>query len=114
MGTKKGSLVVVFLVLVSAFYATLTTVPLTAKATTLYVGGAGPGNYTTIQDAMNASSAGDTIYVYSGIYFEHVPVNKTLSLVGEDKNTTIVDGGGNGNVVKVTADWVNITGFSVR
>ncbi|MCK5291759.1 MAG: right-handed parallel beta-helix repeat-containing protein [Thermoplasmata archaeon] len=114
MGTKKGSLVVVFLVLASVSFATLTTVPLAAQATTLYVGGGGPSNYTTIQAAINASSAGDTIYVYSGIYLEHVLINRTLSMVGEDRNTTIIDGGGSGNVVKVTADWVNVTGFSVR
>jgi parallel beta-helix repeat protein len=114
MGTRKGSLVVVFLVLASVSFATLTTVPLTAKAITLYVGGGGPGNYTTIQDGVNASSAGDTIYVYSGIYLEHVLINKTLSIVGEDRNTTIIDGGGSGNVVKVTRDWVNVTGFSMR
>jgi parallel beta-helix repeat protein len=114
MGIKKSSLVVVFLVFASVSFATLTTVPLTAKAITLYVGGGSPGNYTTIQDAINASSAGDTIYVYGGIYLEHVLVNKTLSLVGEDRNTTIIDGGGSGSVMRVTADWVNVSGFSMR
>ena len=114
MGTKRSSLVVVFLVLASVSFATLTTVPLATEAITLYVGGGGPSNYTTIQDAISASSAGDTIYVYSGIYLEHVLVNKTLSLVGEDRSTTIIDGGETGSVMRVTADWVNVTGFSMR
>lgn len=29
----------------------------------LYVGGSGPGNYSTIQSAIAAASAGDTIFV---------------------------------------------------
>lgn len=39
---------------------------------TLYVGGSGPGNYTTIQSAINESSNGDTVFVYSGIYYDNV------------------------------------------
>mgnify|MGYP001636576991 CR=1 FL=1 len=41
------------------------------RGNTLYVGGAGPGNYTTIQDAIDDASDGDTIVVYPGIYYEH-------------------------------------------
>ncbi len=36
----------------------------------LYVGGTGPNNYTRIQDAIDNASDGDTIFVYSGIYYE--------------------------------------------
>jgi plastocyanin len=39
-------------------------------------------NYTKIQDAINASSEGDTILVYSGTYYENVNVNKQLTLGG--------------------------------
>jgi len=82
----------------------------------LYVGGSGEGNYTNIQDAINDSSDGDTVYVYddSSPYFENVVVNKSINLIGEDKNTTIIDGGGTGNVVKVTADCVYISAFTIR
>jgi len=41
-------------------------------------------------------------------------VNKTINLTGEDRDTTIIDGGGNGDVVNVNADWVNMSGFLVR
>jgi len=80
----------------------------------LYVGGSGPGNYTTIQDAIDASSEGDTIFVYSGTYYESLQIDKAVTLTGEDKNNTIIDGGSSGNVVNVTADSVNINGFTVR
>ena len=43
---------------------------------TLYVGGSGPGNYTRIQDAINDSSDGDTVYVYNGTYSGHLFINK--------------------------------------
>ncbi len=81
---------------------------------TLYVGGLGPGNYTTIQAAINNASNGDTVFVYNGTYFENIVVNKTINLIGENKNTTIIDGGGSGDVVSVTADWVNVSDFTIQ
>ena len=48
----------------------------TAKGDTLYVGGNGTGNYTSIQDAIDNASDGDTVYVYNGTYIErpvHAP-----------------------------------------
>jgi len=59
---------------------------------TLYVGGDGPGNYTRIQDAINASSDGDIVFVYNGTYYERLEINKSLELIGEDRNSTIIDG----------------------
>jgi parallel beta-helix repeat protein len=73
-----------------------------------------PDNFTTIQAAINNASAGDTILVKPGTYRENVVVNKTLSLVGEDKATTIIDGNKTGSVLRVTADKVNVTGFTIQ
>jgi len=60
----------------------------------LYVGGNGPGNYTFIQDAINDSHDGDTIFVYDDLspYFENISINKQIFLIGENKYTTIIDG----------------------
>ncbi len=80
---------------------------------TLYVGGNGPGNYTTIQDAVDAASEGDTIFVYSGTYYENLQIDKTVTLTGEDKNNTVIDSNSSGNVVNVTADYVNINRFTI-
>jgi len=73
-------------------------------------------SYSTIQEAINAPEtlAGHEIFVASGIYYEHVTVNKSLSLVGEDKSTTIIDGKWTEKVVYVTADNVEITNFTVQ
>jgi len=55
----------------------------------LYVGGSGPGNYTTIQSAIDAANPGDTVFVYddSSPYYENIIIDKTISLIGENKNT---------------------------
>lgn len=74
----------------------------------------GPADFNTIQEAVNTASSEDTIYVYNGTYFEHIVVNKTVSLIGEDKYNTIVDGGSTGNVINVTAKNVNINGFTIQ
>ena len=62
----------------------------------LYVGGSGPGNYTEIQEAINDSFEGDTVFVYSGIYNasyrETIYLHKTgIQLQGEDKETTVIN-----------------------
>ena len=73
-----------------------------------------PDDYGKIQWAIGNASDGDTIFVRSGTYYEHVIVSKPLVLVGEDKATTIIDGNGTGTVVSVTADSVVINGFTMR
>jgi parallel beta-helix repeat protein len=80
----------------------------------LYVGGSGPGNYTTIQSAIDHANPSDTVFVYSGLYLENVMVDKPLDVRGEERNTTIIDGGGIGDVVKITSDSVNLCTFTVR
>ena len=87
-----------------------------SSGNTLYVGGNGTGNYSSIQDAINDSSDGDTVFVYddSAPYYESIVVNKTINLIGEDKDTTVIDGNESGDVVYVSADWVNISGFNIQ
>ena len=111
---KKAGVIVTLVVLMATSFAVLTVLPANVKAATLYVGGAGPGNYTTIQGAIDAASPGDTVYVYNGTYYEAISISKTLSLIGESSNTTIIDGGGSGYLVRILTDWVNFTGFTVR
>ena len=81
----------------------------------LYVGGYGPGNYSKIQDAVDAAVDGDTVFVYNGTYYEHnITVDKRISLTGEDKFSTIIDGNSENDVVVITADYVNVTGFTIQ
>jgi parallel beta-helix repeat protein len=92
-----------------------------AGAGTIYVDDSNPGPgdgsagnpFKTIQDGVDAAQPGDTVYVYSGTYYENVVVNKTINLTGEDRNTTIIKGiAEQESIVLISADWVNITGFT--
>jgi parallel beta-helix repeat protein len=88
----------------------------TSRGNWLYVGGSGPNNYTSIQDAIDASSNGDTVFVYdeSSPYYGELIVNKSIYLFGENRNTTIIDGLLFGNSMEITADNVTLSGFTIR
>ena len=82
-----------------------------SSPSTFYVGGSGAGNYTTIQDAIDAASDGDTIYVYPGTYKENVVADKGVNIIGV--NATI-DGGKTGDTVLITANHTSISGFLIE
>ena len=73
-----------------------------------------PDDYSTIQAAINAASENDTIFVRNGTYVENVVVNKTVSLEGESVEGTVIDGGGSGTPVNITANGVNVSEFTIR
>jgi parallel beta-helix repeat protein len=73
-----------------------------------------PDDYKTIQEAINYASNGDVIFVRNGVYHEHIVVNKSVSLIGESKIATIIDGSGSRNVINITAYNVTITRLTVR
>lgn len=71
-------------------------------------------DFLTIQEAIDNANAGDTILVSAGIYYEHAIVHKTVSLVGENSSTTIIDGSNSSTVVQITANNVNISNFKLQ
>jgi len=86
------------------------------RSNILYVGGNGTGNYTKIQDAIDNASNGDTVFVYnySSPYYEHVWVDKSINLIGEDKNSTIIDGGDIDNVIRIKSVDIIITNIGLK
>jgi parallel beta-helix repeat protein len=77
----------------------------------LYVGGTGPGNYTDIQEAVDNAEDGDTIFVYSGDYPADIVIDKSIILIGERRETTIIQDGSDG--IFVFADGVTIMNFTI-
>jgi len=74
-----------------------------------------PGDYPTIQEAINAAYDGDTIFVRNRIYYENIIVNKRVSLIGEDCEKTIIDAGKAGTAVLISnADYVTFIDFTIR
>jgi parallel beta-helix repeat protein len=69
--------------------------------------------FPTIQTAIDGANPGDRIYVASGTYTEHLVINKTLSLIGEDRDTTIVDGSDADTVISIVADDVTVEGLTI-
>jgi hypothetical protein len=86
------------------------TSPMASRGHWLYVGGSGPGNYTKIQDAIDNASDGDTVFVYddSAPYKEHINISKAISLVGENRKTTVTYGG-----IAITGDNITVKNLTV-
>jgi parallel beta-helix repeat protein len=79
--------------------------------------------YLTIQSAVDALETldGHTILVEAGVYYENVVVHKSVSLVGEDRTTAIIDANNTGKCIFVTdmthsgrAINCSIEGFTIR
>lgn len=73
-------------------------------------------DYATIQASIDAPQTldGHTINVGEGIYFEHVVVNKSVSLIGQNRSSTIIDGNNVGVVIDVVANNVTIKDFTIK
>ena len=86
-------------------------------ASTLYVDAQGNGNYTTIQDAVNNASSGDTILVYPGTYTENVNASveniSIRSFSGNPGDTIVKRLCVLSHTFKITADNVTISGFNI-
>ena len=80
------------------------------------------GNHVkTIQEGINNASCGDTIFVYNGTYNENIIVdktnileNKTIELIGESRDETIIDGNNSDDVIIIKDDKVKISGFTIK
>ncbi|MBN2600149.1 MAG: right-handed parallel beta-helix repeat-containing protein [Candidatus Thermoplasmatota archaeon] len=81
----------------------------------LYVGGSGPGNYTSIQEAIHNAHNGDTVFVFSGTYYEHsITISQKIHLLGEDRNTTLIDGQSSYNIGIKPGSGVSVSGFTIQ
>ena len=79
-----------------------------------------PGTYSTILAALNACSAGDTVLVAPGTYYENIvwPSTQNILLKSESgANATIIDGGGIAKVISINTSVYSTTiidGFTIK
>jgi parallel beta-helix repeat protein len=73
-------------------------------------------NYTSIQEAIDANETlnGQTIFVEEGVYYEHVLLDKSLSLIGANSSTTIVDANNTGTAISIVTNNVSVNDFTLE
>src|SRR4030042_4799426 len=108
----RGKLVLLFVLVFLAASCIIVSLPVKAEARTIIV----PDDYSVIQEALDNAGAGDTIYVKKGVYCENLIIHTALSLIGEERDNTIIDGRMSdfGSVITITADGVTVAGFTIR
>lgn len=70
------------------------------------------GAYDTLQEALAEAQAGDLIEVYGGTHQGPLVIDRSLTLVGHD--WPVIDGAGQGTVIKLLAGDVTLRGFVIR
>jgi len=73
-----------------------------------------PDDYPTIHAAIDSANEGDTIYVRNGTYYGPVIIDKTVHIIGESRETTILDGGGTNVGFYLRANGTSISGFQIQ
>ena len=69
--------------------------------------------YQYIQDAVDNASAGDTIFVYNGTYPGNIAIRISIELIGENRDTTIIDRYDQGGGLDIFSDNCIIKGFTI-
>jgi hypothetical protein len=115
---SKGLICIVVLTIAAA-------APATMASTTWYVNGVNGNDNNdcisivtpckTIGHAITLTSSSDSIIVAAATYTENLTIDTSLTIVGADARTTIIDGGGTGPVVGIstTAGRVVLSRFTV-
>jgi len=67
--------------------------------------------YFHIQDAIENATNGDTIFVFNGFYSGNILIDKSVSLIGENNDLTVIYGGKHN--IWIFADGVYMKGFNL-
>ncbi len=75
---------------------------ISSNAKTIVVDKTGGGDFSSIGEAIENASDGDIIFVKSGVYQENLIIeNKSISIMGENKEETIIEALNNGHVLRL-------------
>ncbi len=83
-------------------------------ASVIWVSAKGAAEFSTIQEAINNATSGDTILVDAGTYYENIVVNKSITIIGANREATIIEGKGSAPIVYVPASNVSVENFTIR
>ena len=109
MGTKSKSIALVIVALFLISLAVMPTGTVKAQSKTIVV----PDDYSTIKDAIFYANHGDTVYIKKGTYQEsNLIVDKAISIIGEDRESTIIIGQANSFMMLVNHSQVTISGLT--
>lgn len=116
--SKSYSLVVFLLTILILMFLSLSSLGFKVNVEALFKNGVirVPDDYPNITSALINCRDGDTILVEPGIYSESlIQVNKTVRIVGVDRENTIIDGGGTtAFIFKVNVGNVVIENFTCK
>jgi len=73
----------------------------------------GGGDYTSIQESINASNPGDTVQVREGVYKENIVIDKMISLVGDGSEHTKIQPLKPTTGVRITANYAIFERFGI-
>jgi hypothetical protein len=75
--------------------------------------GFGITHFSNISDAISIVQEGGKIHVAGGTYNEMLIISKSLALLGEGFETTVINGSKVGHVITIGSNNVNISGFKI-
>jgi parallel beta-helix repeat protein len=72
--------------------------------------------YRLIQDGVSSAADGDTVFVFNGFYQENVMVSRTVSMIGENRDSTILDANGEEFALYLGggSDTSTVSGFTIQ
>jgi parallel beta-helix repeat protein len=109
--TRGLKLLLVFSLAITALFL-VSMEDATVSGATITVDDDGTGDFRTIQDAIDAANAGDTISVADGTY-DVFDVTKTVNIFGTGPDGCTISGIGEETPINITANNVNMSGFFI-
>jgi parallel beta-helix repeat protein len=108
---QRSKLVSKSLLVATVALIVLATLAVPASAAELTVGPG--GQYTTIQQAVNAANSGDIVRVAPGTYTENVVVNKALTITAASGRPTVQAADASKDVFLLTSPGAHIEGLTI-
>ena len=107
-------MLIILLILYSNSYFSTIKICKAIESNIIFVGGSGDKNYSKIQEAIDDSNENDTIIVFEGIYNESIVINKSINLIGLNKNNVSINGNDSLYVFLIKSSYANLSGFTIQ